>query len=140
MVQVWASGKQNKGEQSHRDFKILSKYTRVILISRLVRFPHMTHIYPPSPYSIAKPSDQHTLSSHPEQVRMNPVQCGIFHNTMKSNPLLIRSPPSIIYSLQVRDMFCICMFLLPHNEVIRSFQVAVIFISLDLTNTLDLEV
>lgn len=132
---MWASGKQNKREQSHTCFKIVSIYTCAILISRLVSFPHRTHVYPPSPYSIAIPSDQHASSSHPEQDRLNPVQCGIFHNTTKSDPLLTWSPPSIIHSLQVKDMFCIYMFIFPYPQVIRSSQVAV-FVYFDLTNTL----
>lgn len=78
-----------------------------------LRFPHVIHFCPPSPSSIAVPSAQCALSSHPEHVR-------ILSNVASSIALPKATNFSsghhhLSFSLQIRDMFCICMFLFPSD-------------------------
>lgn len=63
----------------------------------------------------------------------NPVQgqhplCPI----SKGNLLLFWLPPSIIHSLQIKDVFRICICFLPHPQIVGSSRVAAVFIFLTL--------
>ena len=89
----------------------------------------MAHFYPVSPTPWPPPLISMPVLS--PTVGWSPVQSSSCDST-NSDPLLIWSPPSIIHSLQNRDVFCLCIFLFPHPQIVRSSQVAAVFISFDL--------